>query len=128
MLLAEAHLANGEQHARAGHAADLARFQRDAGARDEAARRREHALHAGARIRRAAHDGDDAVAGVHLAGAQPVRVRMLHGLHHMRDAERRQLLAGTLHALHFEPDRGERVGDPLERRVGVEMRLAARTG
>ena len=46
------------QHAAAFHAADGADGERDVLARDEGAGRREHALHAGARIGRAAHDLD----------------------------------------------------------------------
>ena len=40
VVVAEAHLARGQQHAGAAHAADLADLQRDAGAGDEAAGRR----------------------------------------------------------------------------------------
>ena len=56
VVVAEAHLARREHHRLRRHAADLALLQRDAGAGDEGAGQREHALHAGPRIGRAADD------------------------------------------------------------------------
>ena len=77
-----------DQHAAALDAADGADAERDVLAGNEGAGRREHALHAGARIGRAAHDLHRlAVAGVDHADAQPVGVRMLLGLDHARDRE-----------------------------------------
>ena len=61
-------------------------LQRELGAGDVAAERREHADHAGARVGRAAHDLDHAAAGIDLADLQLVGVRMLLGLEHARDA------------------------------------------
>ena len=90
---------------------------------------REHADHAGARIRRAADDlHRRACAGVDHADAQPVGVGMLLGRDHARDRERRQRLRLVLDALDLEPDHRQRVDDLLERLVGVEMLLAARRG
>ncbi len=127
MVVAEPHFARREQHAGAQHAADLARLQRDAGAGNEAAGRGEHRLHAGARIRRAADDGDElAVARIDRAGAQPVGVRVLHRLDHPRDAERRQRRATVLDALEFKPDARQRVGDFGERRSRCRDARAAR--
>ena len=58
MVLAELQLAAGAQHAVAVLAADLARLEVQVGAGDVAAGRREDALHAGARVGRAADDLD----------------------------------------------------------------------
>ena len=111
VVVAETHLALGQQHARAAHAADLADLQRDAGAGDERAGRGEHALHAGARIRRAADHAHRVAAGIDRAHAQPVGVRVLHRLDHARDAERGEGGAAVLDALQFQADAGQRVGD-----------------
>ena len=58
-----------------------------AGAGNVAAGRREDALHAGARVGRAAHDLHDAAAGIDLADPQPVGVGMLHRLDDVADDE-----------------------------------------
>ena len=112
------------QHAAALDAADGADRERHILAGDVGARRHEHALHAGARIRRAAHHLHRiARAGIDHADAQPVGIRMLLGLDHARDGERRELFAHVLDALDLEPDHGQLVGDLAERAVGVEMLL-----
>jgi hypothetical protein len=91
---------------------------------DVGARRYEHALHAGARIRRAAHHLHRiAGTGIDHADAEPVGVGMLLGLDHARDGEWLKLLAHVLDALDLEPDHGQLVGDLAERAVGVEMLL-----
>ena len=123
MVLAQPHLPVRQQHPGTFHTADLAHLQRDRRARNVAARRREHALHAGARIRRPAHHGDDAVAGVHLARPQPIGIRVLHRFHHMRHHERRQRRPAILHALQLQPDIGQRRGDLIETSLGLQMRL-----
>ena len=118
VVVAKTHLALGQQHAGAAHAADLADLQRDAGAGNERAGRGEHALHAGARIRRAADHAHRVAAGIDRAHAQPVGVRVLHRLDHARDAERSQRGAAVLDVLQFQADAGQRVGDlrPASRR------------
>ena len=63
------------------------RLERDAGAGDVAADRREHADHAGPGVGRAAHDLDHALAGVDLAHLQLVGVGMALGLEHAGDGE-----------------------------------------
>jgi hypothetical protein len=69
-------------------------------------RRGEHALHAGARVGRAAHDlHGRAVAGIDHAHAQAVGVGMLLGLDDMGDdREGRQRLRLVLDALDLEAD------------------------
>ncbi len=112
------------QHAAALDAADGADRERHVLAGDVGARRHEHALHAGARIRRAAHHLHRiARAGIDHADAQPVGIRMLLGLDHARNGERRELFAHVLDALDLEPDHGQLVGDLAESAVGVEMLL-----
>ena len=96
--------------------------ERDVLAGNEGAGRREHALHAGARIGRAAHDLDRfAVADVDHADAQAIGVRMLLGRDHRGDHERLEQAGLVLDALDLEPDHGELVDDRGERLVGVEM-------
>ena len=93
-------------------------------ARDEGAGRREHALHAGARVRRAAHDLHRlAGAGVDHADAQPVGVRMLLGRDDIRDRVRRKRLGLVLDRLDLEPDARQRLDDLVEGGGGVEVVL-----
>ena len=121
MVLAEAHLAPGQHHAGAHHAADLADLERDAGTWDEAAGRREHDLQAGAGVGRAADHGDWPVTSIDRAGAQAVGVRMLHRFDHMGDSKGAERLARVGDGLQFETDAGQPVGDLVQRGVGVEM-------
>ena len=124
VIVGDLQLGFGDQHAAALDVADLADAERDVLAGNEGAGRREHALHAGARIRRAAHDLDRlAVAGIDHADAQPVGIRMLLGFDDARDDERREQLGLVLDALDLEPDHGELVGEFAERPIGVEMLL-----
>ena len=124
VVVGELQLELGDQHAAALDAADLAHAERHVLARDEGAGRHEHALHAGARVRRPAHDLHRiAAAGIDQADAQPVGIRMLLGGRHPSDDERRQHLAAVGDALDLEPDHGELVDDRRQRRVGVEMLL-----
>ena len=102
-------------------AADDALGQRDLLAGDIGPDRREHALHAGARIGRAADDLHRLAAGVDDADAQPVGVGMLLRLDDARDDEALELGAGVLHAFDLEADARQRVDDLGERGRGVEM-------
>ena len=118
MIVGDLQLELRHQHAAAFDAADGADAERHVLAGNEGARRREHALHARARIRRAADDLDRlAVAGIDDAHTQPVGIRMRLGLEHARDAERRERLALVLDALDFKPDHGEHLGDLAERPI-----------
>ena len=125
VIVGDLQLGRRAQHAAALDAADGADAERDVLAGNEGAGRREHAEHAGARIRRAAHDlhRRAAVAGVDHADAQAIGIRMLLGRDHARDGERRQRLRLVLEFLDLEPDHGELVGELLDRLVGVEMVL-----
>ncbi len=122
-ILGQAQLVARAQHAVRGDAADRAGLEHDAGARNERARRREHAEHAGARIGRAAHHLDLARAGIDDAELELVGVGMRLGLDHARDPERRQVLGAVLDALDLEPAHDQKRGDLLGRRRGVEMGL-----
>ncbi len=121
VVLAQAHLAIGEQHSGTLHATDFSDLERNAGAGDEAAGGGEYTLHAGTRVGGAAHHRGDAVARIDLADAQPVGVRVRGGLDDAGDAECRQCGTAILHAFELQPDHGQRVGDAVERRVGVEV-------
>jgi hypothetical protein len=85
----------------------LPAFSVKPGARHMGAGRREHALHAGARIGRAADDLDDAAAGIDLADAQAVGIGVLHGLDHVADDEGLQAAALSVDALDLEAEIGE---------------------
>ncbi len=83
--------------------------------------RREHALHAGARVGRAAHDLQRLAAGVDHADAQPVGVGVLFGLDDARDDETPAAARRVLHAFDLEADAGQRLDDLGERGLGVEV-------
>ncbi len=124
VIVGEAELELGDQHAAALDTADLADAERHVLARDVGAGRHEHARHARARIGCAADDLHRlAGAGVDHAHPQPIRIGMLLGGDHTRDGERRQYLAAIGDALDLEPDHGELVDDLVERLVGLEMLL-----
>ncbi len=90
----------GDQHAAAFDVADLADAERDVLAGDESAGRREHALHAGARVRRAAdHLDRRARTGVDHADPQPVGIRVLPGISDMGDDKRCEGFCFVLDAL-----------------------------
>jgi hypothetical protein len=124
MVVTELQLARGAEHAVALLAADLAGLQRDAGAGNVAAGRREDALHAGARVRRAAHDLDDHAAGIDLADAQAVGVGMLHRLDHVAHDEGLEGFGriGQMPST-SRPSMVSVSRTWCERRVGVEMLL-----
>ena len=84
----------------------------------------EHALHAGARIRRAAHDLHRlAVAGIDHADAQPVGVGMLLGRDRRGDDEGASALALSSTLSTSSPIMVSLSAIVVERRVGVEMLL-----
>ena len=115
MVVGELQLGFRHQHAAAFDAADGADGERDVLAGDEGAGRREHALHAGARVGRAAHDLDRlAVAGIDHADAQAVGVGMLLGGNDRGNHERLSTRL-VLDALDLEPDHGELVDDRRQR-------------
>ena len=91
MILAQPHLALGAEHAVGFDAADHPGLELQPGAGNVAADRREDALHAGARIGRAADHLDLAAAGIDQADPQPVGIGMLLGLHDIADGEGREI-------------------------------------
>jgi hypothetical protein len=116
MVVRNQHLGFRAQHAVAFDAADGADRQRQVLAGDVGAGRREYALHAAARVGRAAHDLDRLFAFRHLADidhahAQAIRVRMLFGRDDIGDDERLQQRGLVLDALDLEPDHGQLVDD-----------------
>ena len=122
VVIGQFHLGFRDQHAAAFDAADGADAERDLLAGNVRAGRGEHALHAGARIRRAAHDLHRiARAGIDDADAQTVGVRMLLRLDHPRDGERSEGHRLVLDGLDLEPAHGELVGKLFQRLVGVEV-------
>ncbi len=123
VILAEAQLARRAQHAGAFDAADDALLEIDAGTGDMRAGGREHALHAGVRVGRTAHDLDLVRAGVDDADAQPVGIGMLVGRNHMADDEGRETLRAVLDAFDLEAERGQALHDVVERAIGIEMVL-----
>ncbi len=123
MVVAEGQFGCRHQHAARGDAADRAFVQHRAGLRDAHAGRAEHALHAGPRVRRAAHDLHLTGPGIDDADAQPVGIRVRLGRDDARDDKAGQRGAAVLDALDIVAEHDEPVGDLRRRRVGVEMRL-----
>ena len=109
------------EHAVRDHTTHRSLVERDAGARNVAPERREHANHAGARVRRPTHNLDHAVTGVDLHDPQLVGVWMLLGLDNTRDDERAQRLRRIFDAFDLKADDRQPVDDLLERRCRVEM-------
>ena len=104
-------------------AADHALGEGDVFSRDVGPDRREHALHAGSRVGRAAHDLYRAGTRLDHADPEPVGVGMLFGLDDMTDDEARVFGARILDALDLEADAGQRLDDLGERGLRVEMVL-----
>jgi hypothetical protein len=124
MIVGDHQLGGRAQHASAFDAADGADRERNVLAGDEGAGRGEHALHAGARVGRAAHDLNGfSVASVDHADAQAIRVRVFFCRDHRGDHERLEQAGLVLDVFHLEPDHGELVHDRGELLVGVEMLL-----
>ena len=122
MVVAEAELARGAQHAARGDAADLGRAELDAARRDHRAGRGEHHLEALPRVRSAAHHLQRrALADVHHADLELVGVRVPPGLQDVADDEGRQIARLVLDVLDLEPDARQRVGDRLEVGVAAEV-------
>ena len=121
MIVAHAHLALRAQHARALDAPDHALLELDPGARNDEAGAGEHALHTGARVGRAAHHLHLACAGIDDAHGELVGIGMLPGLDHVTHGERRQLGPAVEHVVDLEAERGQPVGDVVERGIGIEM-------
>jgi hypothetical protein len=128
MLLRQAHLAFGAQHAARIDAANADLFQVDARAGNARAGGREDALHARARVGRAADDLHLALARLDAADAQAVGVGMLRRLDDIADGEGRQRLRAVLDALDLEPDDGQLLAQRVERCLGVEMVLQPTQG
>ena len=123
VVVAELELGGRAQHAVRLDAADDALGERDLLAGNIGPDRREHALHPGARVRRAADDLNRARAGFDDADPQPVGVGMRLGLDDVADDEAGVLGARVLDALDLEADAGQRVDDLGERGLRVEMVL-----
>ena len=88
MLVRDHHLALRAEHAVRVLAADVAGLQHQIDAGHIGAGRGEDALHAGARVRRAADNLHRiTAAGIHHADAQPVGIGMLLGGDHLGDGE-----------------------------------------
>src|SRR5262249_34212164 len=129
VILRDLQLARRAQHAAALDPADLADFEIEAGARNVRAGRREYALHAGARIARAAHDlHRRALSRVDHAYLQPVGVWMFFRRDDPRDGEWGELFGLVLDALDLEPAHGEAIDDRFERRLRFEMLLEPAEG
>ena len=91
VLVAQAHLARRAQHALRRLPANAAFLEQQPGAGNGRADGREHALHAGARVGRPAHDLQRLLAGVDEAHAQAIGVGMRLRFNNVPDDERREL-------------------------------------
>ena len=121
VILAELELRGRAEHAVQLDAADDALGERQLLAGNIGPHRREHALHAGARIRRAADDLHRVAAGVDDADFQPVGVGVLLGFDDGSDDEAVVFAGRVLDQLNLEADAGQRVDDLGERGRGVEV-------
>ena len=102
-------------------AADDALGERQLLARNVRSHGREHALHAGARIRRAADDLHRAAAGVDDADFQSIGVGVLSGFDDGSDDEAVVFAGRVLDQLNLEADAGQCVDDLGKRGRGVEV-------
>ena len=123
VIVREPHFAFRAQHAVAFDAADLAPLELDPGARDHRARSREHALHAGPRVGRAAHHLQGLRARIDGADAKLVGVGMGLGGDYRGDRKRRQNRGPVDHLLDLEAERRQTLGDLVDGRVGLQMLL-----
>jgi hypothetical protein len=124
VIIGQLQLEGRDQHAATLDAADGADAEGDVLAWDEGAGGREYALHAGARVGRAAHHLHRfADAGIDHAYAQAVGIRVLFGRHDASDRVVGERLRLVLDAFDFEADARQRLDDPLEGGVGVEVVL-----
>ena len=123
MILAETQLIGRAQHAARGDAADHGFPQQGAGARNDGAGRRKHALHPGMGVGRAADDLDLRLAGVDEADLQPVGIGMTFRRHDRRHGEGLERLRTVLDPFDIVAEHDEPVDDCAERGVGVEMGL-----
>ena len=121
VIVAELELRRRAQHAVRFDAADDALGEGHLLAGNIRADRRENALHARARIGRAADDLHRAAAGFDDADLEPVGVGMRLGLDDGSNHEAVILAARVVDALHFETDAGQRVDDLGERSRRVEV-------
>jgi len=123
VIVAELELRRRAQHAIRFDAADDALGERQLLARNIGPHGREHALHAGARIGRAADDLDQTAAGVDDADFQPIGVGVLLGFDDGSDDEAVVFARRVLDRLNLEADAGQRFDDLVERGRGVEVVL-----
>ena len=123
VIVAELELGRRAQHAVRLDAADHALAEGDVFSRDVGPDRREHALHAGSRVGRAAHDLHRTGTRLDRADPEPVGVGMLFGLDDITDNEARVFGARVLDAFDLEADARQRVDDLGERGLRVEMVL-----
>ena len=124
VIIAQAHFAGRQHHGFRFHATNFASLQCNAGAWNEGTRQSRYTLHARARIGRAADHGKQlAIAGINLQRAQPIRIGVLFGFHHMGNTEIRKRCAAIFHAFHLKPDGVERRQNLIQRGFGIKMGL-----
>ena len=109
MIIGESHLTLGEQHTRAFNVADLGFFQLNSGTGDETSCWREHPLHAGVGIGRAANHLEDFQAVVDPANLELVGVWVFHRFQHMTDNKGFEALAAVSNFFDLKPDHGQAV-------------------
>ena len=123
VVVAQPHLAGGEQHAVGHLAADLAPLQREP-ARQRRARRRVRHHHARFDVGRAAHDARLPGAEVDVGEPDLVGVRVRHHLEDARRDHAADLAARLFDAFDFEAELVQRRHDLGHRRVtGVKSRI-----
>ena len=121
MILAHAHFPHGAEHAVGGFASYDAGLEIETRAGNAAARGREDALHAGARVGRAANHLHVLAARIHQTEAQSVGIGMGLGLHHIAHDEMLEILGPVGDAFDLEAERDQAPGDLGRVGRGVEM-------
>ena len=123
MVIADRQLGRRHQHAMRGDSADRRFLELCPGLRDHDTGRAEHAHHAGARVRRAAHDLHLAVAGIDAADAQPVGVGMRLGCGDARDDKAVERGGAVRDPLDIVAEHDQPLDQRAERRARREMGL-----
>ena len=123
MIVGQQQFALRAHHSVRLDAADEARLEIEAGARNMRARRGEKADQAGSGIGRAAHHLDPPGGGLDIENPQAIGIGMRPRLDHPRHGEGRERLSRVADALDLEAGADQPAADLFDRRPRVEIIL-----